>query len=253
MRSMLIIANWKLNGNWSFNEEYASVLSNGLRGVDLTNRQIIICPPSIYLQQMNGLLVDQEIYLGGQDLSDEAAGAFTGEISGVMLKEFGCRYVLVGHSERRLKYQESNELIVKKALNAIAAGLKPVVCIGETQEQRESLQVEKVLSEQIAALMDGLGQHIDKIILAYEPIWAIGTGQTASALQAQEVHAMLRGMLEKASPLVAQNMQIIYGGSVKAENAEELLRMCDIDGLLVGGASLVVAEFLSICTANRDI
>jgi triosephosphate isomerase len=250
---MLIIANWKLNGNWSFNEEYASVLSNGLRGVDLTNRQIIICPPSIYLQQMNGLLVDQEIYLGGQDLSDEAAGAFTGEISGVMLKEFGCRYVLVGHSERRLKYQESNELIVKKALNAIAAGLKPVVCIGETQEQRESLQVEKVLSEQIAALMDGLGQHIDKIILAYEPIWAIGTGQTASALQAQEVHAMLRGMLEKASPLVAQNMQIIYGGSVKAENAEELLRMSDIDGLLVGGASLVVAEFLSICTANRDI
>jgi triosephosphate isomerase len=253
MRSMLIIANWKLNGNWSFNEEYASVLSKGLRGVDLTNRQIIVCPPSIYLQQMNGLLVDQEIYLGGQDLSDEAAGAFTGEISGVMLKEFGCRYVLVGHSERRLKYQESNELIVKKALNAIAAGLKPVVCIGETQEQRESLQVEKVLSEQIAALMDGLGQHIDKIILAYEPIWAIGTGQTASALQAQEVHAMLRGMLEKASPLVAQNMQIIYGGSVKAENAEELLRMSDIDGLLVGGASLVVAEFLSICTANRDI
>ena len=253
MRSMLIIANWKLNGNWSFNEEYASALSNGLRGVDLTSRQIIICPPSIYLQQMNGLLVDQEIYLGGQDLSDETAGAFTGEISGVMLKEFGCRYVLVGHSERRLKYQESNELIVKKALNAIAAGLKPVVCIVETQEQRQSLQVEKVLSEQMTALIDGLGQQIEQIVLAYEPIWAIGTGQTASALQAQEVHALLRGMLEKVSPLVAQNMQIIYGGSVKAENAEELLRMSDIDGLLVGGASLVVAEFLSICTANRDI
>lgn len=253
MRSMLIIANWKLNGNWSFNEEYASVLSNGLRGVDLTNRQIIICPPSIYLQQMNGLLVDQEIYLGGQDLSDETAGAFTGEISGVMLKEFGCRYALVGHSERRLKYQESNELIVKKALNAIAAGLTPVVCIGETQDQRQSLQVEQVLSGQMSALIDGLGQHIEKIVLAYEPIWAIGTGQTASALQAQEVHALLRGMLEKVSPLVAQNMQIIYGGSVKAENAEELLKMSDIDGLLVGGASLVVAEFLSICTANRDI
>ena len=253
MRSMLIIANWKLNGNWSFNEEYASVLSNGLRGVDLTNRQIIICPPSIYLQQMNGLLVDQDIYLGGQDLSDETAGAFTGEISGVMLKEFGCRYALVGHSERRLKYQESNELIVKKALNAIAAGLTPVVCIGETQDQRQSLQVEKVLSGQMSALIDGLGQHIEKIVLAYEPIWAIGTGQTASALQAQEVQALLRGMLEKVSQLVAQNMQIIYGGSVKAENAEELLKMSDIDGLLVGGASLVVAEFLSICTANRDI
>jgi triosephosphate isomerase len=253
MRSMLIIANWKLNGNWSFNEEYASVLSNGLRGFDLTNRQIIICPPSIYLQQMNGLLVDQEMYLGGQDLSDEATGAFTGEISGVMLKELGCRYVLVGHSERRLKYQESNELIVKKALKAIAAGLMPVVCIGETQEQRKSLQVEKVLSEQMTALIDGLGQQIDKIVLAYEPIWAIGTGQTASALQAQEVHALLRGMLEKVSPLVAQNMQIIYGGSVKAENAEELLSMSDIDGLLVGSASLVVSGFLSICTANRDI
>jgi triosephosphate isomerase len=202
---------------------------------------------------MNGLLVDQEIYLGGQDLSDETAGAFTGEISGVMLKEFGCRYALVGHSERRLKYQESNELIVKKALNAIAAGLTPVVCIGETQDQRQSLQVEKVLSGQMSALIDGLGQHIEKIVLAYEPIWAIGTGQTASAPQAQEVHALLRGMLEKVSPLVAQNMQIIYGGSVKAENAEELLKMSDIDGLLVGGASLVVAEFLSICTANRDI
>jgi triosephosphate isomerase len=170
-----------------------------------------------------------------------------------MLKEFGCRYALVGHSERRLKYQESNELIVKKALNAIAAGLTPVVCIGETQDQRQSLQVEKVLSGQMFALIDGLGQHIEKIVLAYEPIWAIGTGQTASALQAQEVHALLRGMLEKVSPLVAQNMQIIYGGSVKAENAEELLKMSDIDGLLVGGASLVVAEFLSICTANRDI
>jgi triosephosphate isomerase len=202
---------------------------------------------------MNGLLVDHEIYLGGQDLSEEVAGAFTGEISGVMLKEFGCRYVLAGHSERRLKYQESNELIVKKALNAIAAGLKPVVCIGETQEQRKSLQVEKALSGQMTALIDGLGQQIEKIVLAYEPIWAIGTGQTASALQAQEVHALLRGMLEKVSPLVAQNMQIIYGGSVKAENAEDLLRMPDIDGLLVGGASLVVSEFLSICTANRDI
>jgi triosephosphate isomerase len=250
MRPTLFIANWKLNGHWSFNEEYASAFSAGLKEVDLINRQIVICPPSIYLQQMNGLLLDQVIYLGGQDLSDEVAGPFTGEISGAMLKELGCQYVLVGHSERRMRHQESNDLVVKKAGVAISSGLKPVICVGETLAQRQSGQVVQVLTEQVEVILRGLDQQLDQVVLAYEPIWAIGTGQTASAQQAQEVHALIRGVIEKKDPMIAQNVCIIYGGSVKSNNASELLKMSDIDGLLVGGASLVASEFLSICTAN---
>lgn len=250
MRSTLFIANWKLNGHWSFNEEYASAFSEGLKGVELVNRQIVICPPSIYLQQMNGLLLDQVIYLGGQDLSDEISGPFTGEISGAMLKELGCQYVLVGHSERRMRHQESNDLVVKKAGVAISSGLKPVICVGETLAQRQSGQMVQVLTEQVEVILRGLDQQLDQIVLAYEPIWAIGTGQTASAQQAQEVHALIRGIIEKKDPMIAQNLCIIYGGSVKSNNASELLKMSDIDGLLVGGASLAASEFLSICTAN---
>ena len=250
MRSTLFIANWKLNGHWSFNEEYVSAFSAGLKEVDLVNRQIVICPPSIYLQQMNGLLSDQVIYLGGQDLSDEISGPFTGEISGAMLKELGCQYVLVGHSERRMRHQESNDLVVKKAGVAISSGLKPVICVGETLAQRQSGQVVQVLTEQVEVILRGLDQQLDQVVLAYEPIWAIGTGQTASAQQAQEVHALIRGVIEKKDPMIAQNVCIIYGGSVKSNNASELLKMSDIDGLLVGGASLVASEFLSICTAN---
>ncbi len=253
MRPILIIANWKLNGNWSFNEEYASLFSNGLKEIDLTGRQIVICPPSIYLQQLNGLILDQEIYFGGQDLSDEISGAFTGEVSGVMLKEFGCRYVLVGHSERRLRHQESNELVVKKALNAIAAGLTPVICVGETLEQRQSKQMEEVLSAQVDSILQGLGEQVEQIVLAYEPIWAIGTGQTATAEQAQEVHGWLREKIGATNRSVAENLQMIYGGSVKSDNAKQLLEMPDIDGLLVGGASLVVPEFLSICQTGEVI
>jgi len=250
MRPTLIIANWKLNGHWSFNEEYASAFSEGLKGVELGDRQIVICPPSIYLQQMNGLMLDQMIYLGGQDLSDEISGAFTGEISGAMLKELGCRYVLVGHSERRMRHLESNDLVIKKAQRAISSGLKPVICVGETLEQRQSGQMLQILSAQLEAILEGLDQQLDQVVLAYEPIWAIGTGQTATAQQAQEVHALIRAMLEKKNHILAQQLPIIYGGSVKSDNASELLKMSDIDGLLVGGASLVASEFLSICTAN---
>ena len=253
MRPILIIANWKLNGNWSFNEEYASAFSNGFKEVDVTGRQIVICPPNIYLQQLNGLILDQEIYFGGQDLSDEISGAFTGEVSGVMLKEFGCRYVLVGHSERRLRHHETNEVVVKKALNAIAAGLTPVVCIGETGEQRQSGQMHEVLSTQVDFILQGMGEQVEQIVLAYEPIWAIGTGQTASAEQAQEVHGWLREKIGKTSHNVAENLPMIYGGSVKSDNAKQLLEMPDIDGLLVGGSSLVVSEFLSICQAGKVI
>lgn len=250
MRSTLIIANWKLHGNWAFNEEYASALSGGLKEFDSMSRKVVICPPSIFLQQMNGLIVNPEIFLGGQDLSDEVAGAFTGEISGVMLRELGCRYVLVGHSERRLRHHESHEVVIRKVMRAVSAGLTPIVCVGETLEQRQSGQMEAVLAAQMQALMAGVDQHIDQIVLAYEPLWAIGTGQTATAGQAQEVHYFLREIVGKVSQNVAQNMPIVYGGSVKSDNASELLMMADIDGVLVGGASLDVSEFLSICQAN---
>jgi len=250
MRSKLIIANWKLNGNWSFNEEFASALSQGLKGIDLNDRQIVICPPSIFLQQLGGLIIDQAIYLGGQDLSEELSGPFTGEISGAMLKEFGCRFVIVGHSERRSRHAETNELVVKKAIKAIAAGLTPVVCIGETLEQRKGGQMESVLATQIDALLSGVDQLMNQVVIAYEPIWAIGTGQTADAAMAEEVHSWIRERVSKFSPAVAQNLQIVYGGSVKSDNAEELIKMSNIDGLLVGGASLDVSQFLKICQAS---
>jgi triosephosphate isomerase len=250
MRSKLIIANWKLNGNWSFNEEYASALSLGLKDVDISNRQIVICPPSIFLQQLAGLIIDQAIFLGGQDLSDEISGPFTGEISGVMLKDLGCRYTLVGHSERRNRHHETNEIVVKKVLKAIAAGLIPVVCIGETLEQRKNGLMESVLSSQIEALLNGIGELLGQIVIAYEPIWAIGTGQTADANQAEEVHFLIRERIYQFNPVISENMQIIYGGSVKSENASELMRMPNIDGLLVGGASLDASQFLTICQAN---
>ena len=250
MRSKIIIANWKLNGNWSFNEEFASALSKGLKEIDLKDRQIVICPPNVYLQQMNGLLLEKSIFLGGQDLSDELSGAFTGETSGAMLKDFGCRYVLVGHSERRERHFETLDVIVKKALNAISAGITPVICVGETSEQRQNGMMQEVLSEQIQSLVTGMGDQIDGVVLAYEPIWAIGTGETATLEQAQEAHQWLRIEIEKVNPAIAQKLPIIYGGSVKAGNAVELLQVPDIDGLLVGGASLVPHEFLSICLAG---
>ena len=250
MRSKIIIANWKLNGNWSFNEEFASALSKGLKEIDLKDRQIVICPPNVYLQQMKGLLLEKSIFLGGQDLSDELSGAFTGETSGAMLKDFGCRYVLVGHSERRERHFETLDVIVKKAVNAISAGITPVVCVGETSEQRQNGMMKEVLSEQIQSLVTGMGDQIDAVVLAYEPVWAIGTGETATLEQAQEAHQWLRSEIEKVNPAIAQKLPIIYGGSVKAGNAAELLQVADIDGLLVGGASLVPHEFLSICLAG---
>ncbi len=250
MRSKIIIANWKLNGNWSFNEEFASALSKGLKEIDLKDRQIVICPPNVYLQQLNGLLLEKSIFLGGQDLSDELSGAYTGEISGAMLKDFGCRYVLVGHSERRARHFETTDMVVRKAVNAISAGITPVICIGETLEQRQKGLMKDVLSDQIQALVVGMTDQIDSIVLAYEPLWAIGTGETATVEEAQEVHTWLRSEFEKVNPAIAEKLPIIYGGSVKAGNAAELLQVADIDGLLVGGASLVPHEFLSICLAG---
>jgi triosephosphate isomerase len=250
MRSKIIVANWKLNGNWTFNEEFASALTQGLDGQGLSDRKIVICPPCIYLQQLNGLLLEEHVFLGAQDVSDEMSGAFTGEISVAMLKDFGCRYVIVGHSERRLRHFETNELVVKKARLALSLGITPIICLGETLEERDNGQASQALSKQLESLMLGLGETLGGAVLAYEPVWAIGTGENASTSQVQEVHAWIRSQIELVSPVIAQNILLIYGGSVKAGNATELLSQPDVDGVLVGGASLVPTEFLTICVSG---
>ncbi|SMC51824.1 triose-phosphate isomerase [Polynucleobacter kasalickyi] len=252
MRNRLIVANWKLNGNWAFNEMMISELSAGLGGVQSHDHEIILCPPAIYLQQLNGLMGDIPLLLGGQDLSEHFFGAYTGEVSGQMLKELGCRYTLVGHSERRARHQESNELVALKAKAALACGLIPIICVGETLEERESGKMNAVIQRQIQSVMECLEDDISQVVIAYEPIWAIGTGLTAKVEQAQEVHEFIRGVLREYSELSAQKISVIYGGSVKAANAPILLEMPDIDGLLVGGASLLSSEFLAICLSSLN-
>lgn len=252
MRTKLVIGNWKLNGNFEFNEQLIGALSQVFGGKFPNMEQgiVAICPPAIYLQQCNGLVADSSILLGGQDLSDETSGAFTGDISGIMLKELGCKYVLVGHSERRARYCESNEIVAKKALLAIKAGLTPVVCLGETAKERQDGLTEDVIGSQLRAVIALLQDNMSKVVIAYEPVWAIGTGLTASPEQAQDVHRFIRFELAKLDEVIASKVQILYGGSVKADNATELFSMPDIDGGLVGGASLKAEEFLAICQAG---
>jgi triosephosphate isomerase (TIM) len=252
MRKKLIVANWKLNGNWAFNEKMMSELSLGLKEVLLRDREIILCPPAIYLQQLNGLMTDVPILLGGQDVSEQFFGAYTGEISGQMLKEFGCRYTLVGHSERRIRHQENNELVALKAKTALACGLIPIICVGETLEERDSGKMNAVIQQQIQSVIDCLKDDIREVVFAYEPIWAIGTGLTAKVDQAQEAHEFIRRVLQQYSELCAEKVSILYGGSVKATSSQVLLEMPDIDGLLVGGASLISSEFLAICLSSLN-
>jgi triosephosphate isomerase len=252
MRKKLIVANWKLNGNWAFNEVMMSELSLGLKEVQWHDREIILCPPAIYLQQLNGLMSDLPILFGGQDVSEQFFGAYTGEVSGQMLKEFGCRYTLVGHSERRVRHQEKNELVALKAKTALASGLIPIICVGETLEERDSGKMNAVVQLQIQSVIDCLKGDIIDVVFAYEPIWAIGTGLTAKVDQAQEAHAFIRGVLKNYGELYAEKVSILYGGSVKADNAQDLLEMPDIDGLLVGGSSLISAEFLAICLSSLN-
>lgn len=252
MRNRLIVANWKLNGNWAFNEMMMTELSTGLVGVQCHDHAIVLCPPAIYLQQLNGLMGDVPILLGGQDLSEHFFGAYTGEVSGQMLKELGCRYTLVGHCERRARHHETNALVALKAKAALACGLTPIVCVGETLEERESGKMNTVLQEQLQSVIECLGDNVSQIVVAYEPIWAIGTGLTAKVEQAQEAHEFIRGVFHAYSELSAQKISVIYGGSVKVKNASVLLEMPDIDGLLVGGASLISSEFLAICLSSLN-
>jgi triosephosphate isomerase len=242
MRKMLIAGNWKMNGSLAANEALVEGL---LAGIGTPVCQVGLCVPSVYLAQCQALVAGSVIELGAQDVSQHERGAFTGEVSCAMLKEFGVRYCLVGHSERRQYHFETDAVVAAKAQRALACGITPIVCVGETLAEREAGKTEEVVKRQLAAVIHANGHCISEIVMAYEPIWAIGTGKTASSEQAQQVHAVLRSQLQAASNQ-AGRIQILYGGSMNAANAAQLLAQPDIDGGLVGGAALKASEFLSI-------
>ncbi|NOX75537.1 MAG: triose-phosphate isomerase [Gammaproteobacteria bacterium] len=249
MRQTLVAGNWKMNGSQEANHQLLEGLKAGV-GEGMKSK-VAVCPPAIYIAQTAELLSGSSIAWGGQNLSPEASGAFTGEISADMLLDLNCEYVIVGHSERRALYGESDQLVAEKYRTAEQAGLTPILCVGELLGERESGDTEAVVARQLDAVIDLVGmQAISAGVIAYEPVWAIGTGKTASPEQAQAVHAFIRARLAEKDAAVAESMQILYGGSVKPGNAAELFSMPDIDGGLIGGASLDAESFLGICRAG---
>ena len=246
MKKKLIVGNWKMNGTLASNQVLIDSLLSGAGALSPgVKADVAVCVPSVYLAQLQSLLKGSPIALGAQDVSQHAVGAFTGETSAAMLREFGVQYCLVGHSERRQYHGESNSLVSLKAKQALACGITPIVCVGETLAEREAGQTDAVVKRQLAAVIHDNGHCISEIVVAYEPVWAIGTGKTATVGQAQEVHAVLRAQL-KAATEHADLIYILYGGSMNASNAAQLLAQPDIDGGLVGGASLKSADFLAI-------
>ena len=228
----------------------AQLLADVVAGVPGLGVAVAVCVPFPYLAQAQSLLDGTTVAWGAQNLNEQAQGAFTGEVSAAMLQDFGCRYVLVGHSERRSLYGESDRLVAEKFAAALSSGLHPVLCVGETLEQRDGGKTLEVVSAQIDAVLSRVGvAAFSGAVVAYEPVWAIGTGRTATSAQAEEVHAVIRARIAQADTKIADGLQILYGGSVKPGNAAELFAMPDIDGGLIGGASLVAADFLAICAA----
>ena len=249
MRPLTIIANWKMNGSLAANEALVKGVQDGLNAALAgKNAQVAVCVPAAYLSQVQQLVAGSGIDLGAQDVSAHEQGAYTGEVSAAMLKDFGVRYAIVGHSERRQYHGETDTLVATKAQRALSAGITPIVCVGETLAQREAGQTEDVVKRQLAAVIHTNGHCISEIVVAYEPVWAIGTGKTASPAQAQAVHAVLRSQLKAASDH-ADRIHLLYGGSMNAANAAELLAQPDIDGGLIGGAALKSADFLTIIGA----
>jgi triosephosphate isomerase len=241
-RTRLVMGNWKMHGNLADNAELLAGLRAGAGSI-ASGTQLAVCVPFPYLAQAGEALKGSAVAWGAQDISAQAQGAFTGEVSGAMLKDFACRYALVGHSERRSLHDESDQLVADKAKAALASGLTPVVCVGESLAERDANQVMAVIQRQLAPVLALGADAVNKMVVAYEPVWAIGTGRTATPEQAQEVHAAIRAALQAIG---AGQVQILYGGSVKAANAASLFAMSDIDGALVGGASLVAEDFLAI-------
>jgi triosephosphate isomerase (TIM) len=240
----LIAGNWKMNGSLAAN---GALLRELLDGLSTTRppADVAICAPAPYLAQLQSILQERGVDWGAQDVSAHEQGAYTGEVSAAMLRDFACRYAIVGHSERRQYHGETDEVVAAKAQRALAAGITPIVCVGETLAEREADQTEAVVKRQLAAVIHTLGHCTSEIVVAYEPVWAIGTGRTATPAQAQAVHAVLRAQLQAATAH-ADRSRILYGGSMNAANAAELLSQPDIDGGLIGGASLKSADFLNI-------
>jgi len=245
MTRKLIAGNWKMNGGLAANETLVKAM---LAGLGSPACDIALCAPSPYLAQMQLLLQGSPIAWGSQDVSAHEQGAYTGEISAAMLHDFACRYAIVGHSERRQYHGETDEQVAAKAQRALAAGVTPIVCVGETLAQREAAETEAVVKRQLAAVIHTVGHCITEIVVAYEPVWAIGTGKTATPEQAQQVHAVLRAQLAAATTN-PKRVHILYGGSMNAANAASLLAQPDIDGGLIGGASLKAPDFLQIIAA----
>jgi triosephosphate isomerase len=248
MRQKLVAGNWKMNGSKASIKELLDGIKKGIG--DVASAEVAVCPPFVYLADVEDQLTGTPVVWGAQNLSTEEKGAFTGEVAASMINDFSCKYVIVGHSERRTLYGEDDAVVARKFAVARAAGLKPILCIGETLEEREKGVTNDVVSRQIEAVieLEGAAALADAVI-AYEPVWAIGTGKTASPEQAQEVHRFIRQRIAEKDAAVAEKVQILYGGSMNAGNAAELLGQPDIDGGLIGGASLVAEDFLTICRA----
>ncbi|MBD3646754.1 MAG: triose-phosphate isomerase [Pseudomonadales bacterium] len=246
MRTALVAGNWKMNGNRAGVE----ALVSGLTGAEPFPCQTLVCPPYVFLAQVRSIIEGSTIAMGAQNVDWHEKGAYTGEVSAGMLIEAGCEYCLVGHSERRTYYGETDEVVAEKFQACIGAGLTPILCIGETLEERQADETAAVVTRQLSAVMDMSGIEVfGKCVVAYEPVWAIGTGESATPAQADEVHGRVRELIGERSRDIADNIRILYGGSVNADNAPALFAREHIDGALVGGASLKAEEFIAICRA----
>lgn len=251
MRQPLVAGNWKMNGSLEGVKTLLGGIKSGMS--EVRKAEVAVCPPFVYLAEAQAALQGTAVAWGGQDVSAHVSGAYTGEVAGSMLGDFGCKYVIVGHSERRTYHGETDALVADKYQAALDAGLTPIFCIGETLEEREGGVTEEVVARQVDAVIERCGVNaLGKGVIAYEPVWAIGTGKTATPEQAQDVHAFIRGRVAAHSAAVADAVRILYGGSMKPGNAGELMAKADIDGGLIGGASLKAEDFLAICTAAND-
>jgi triosephosphate isomerase len=243
VRTKLVAANWKMNGSFASNREWLREFASAT-----VSSEVTVCAPYVYLAQVADALRGTRGSAGAQNLSAEAPGAFTGEVAAEMLIDCGVRWVIVGHSERRSRYAESSGMVAAKAARAVAHGLKPIICVGETLHERDQGRTLAVITAQLAPVFDACAaDELAACAIAYEPVWAIGTGQTASPAQAQEVHAAIRSLLSRHDPGAASQTRIVYGGSLNPSNAFDIFVQPDIDGGLIGGASLSVTDFLSIC------
>ena len=253
MRPLTMIGNWKMNGSLTSNQELIqSMLNLGLSDFAQSQQaRVALCVPYPYLSQVSTLLKQSSIAWGAQDVSDHPNGAYTGDVSAKMLQEFGCQYVIVGHSERRQYHQEGDGLVARKAKATLQANMTPIICVGETEAERDDGKTLAVVRRQLQAVLDLLQGQIASCIIAYEPVWAIGTGKVPTPQQAQDVHRELRLQLAKFDDEAASKVAILYGGSLKPDNAKDLLAMPDIDGGLVGGASLNAEDFLALCQASQ--